>query len=373
MKRPAESTKCDGAPPVNILFLVPTIHDLQTGGNVFNRRIIEGLRPDHREEVVSRMRPEAAVRVVSWAPEETAAIDLDLSGADVIVVDSLLAQHPDALRSVAKKHPSATLILLVHYLHCIDPRAPDTAVVADERATLRVVDAAITTSRFVQRAVVDQGLPDERVQVVRPGLDEQYRGALPVRLGRRAPRLLTVANLLPEKGLRPFVEVLRGLRDLPWTWTLVGDTSLDPGYAASVFRRFQAAGLTERVTWTGPVAPEALRTWYDRASLFVLPSRFETCSLSTREAMARGLPVVGYRVGGLPENFGDIPVGHLVPPGNPAALRAALRSLLTDPMARVQRGVAAWRRSRGFPTWGEAAGRFREALIFLADWTAEDL
>jgi hypothetical protein len=302
------------------------------------------------------------VRDVSWAPEETAATDLDLSGADVIVADSLLAQHPEALRSVAKKHPSATLVLLVHYLHCIDPRSPDMTVAADERDTLNAVDGAITTSRFVRRALVDEGLPAERVEAVRPGLDERYRGALPARLGRDAPRILTVANLLPEKGLRPFVEVLRGLRDLPWTWTLVGDASLDPGYATGVFRRLRAAALTDRVTWTGPVAPEALRTWYDRADLFVLPSRFETCSLSTREAMARGLPVVGYRVGGLPENFGDAVAGHLAPPGNSAALRAALRSFLTDPMARTQRGIAAWRRGRGFPTWGEAATRFRSIL-----------
>jgi glycosyltransferase involved in cell wall biosynthesis len=177
--------------------------------------------------------------------------------------------------------------------------------------------------------------------------------------------MLTVANLLPEKDLRPFVDVLRALRSIPWTWTLVGDASLDPGYAAGVFRRLRTAGLTNRVTWTGPVSPDALRGQYDRADLFVLPSRFETCSLSTREAMARGLPVVGYRVGGLPENFGETAAGHLAPPSNAVALRAALRSLLTDPLARGQKGSAAWRRSHAFPTWAEAADRFRSAFQTL--------
>lgn len=335
---------------MNVLFLVPDIYDLQTGGNVFNRRIVEGLRS------------ETSVRVVSWNPEATPAADLDLSGADAIVVDSLLAQHPDALRFLRDEHPTSLLILLVHYLHSIDPHAPDTGTAADERATLGVVDAVIATSRFVRRALGEEGLPAEQVEVVRPGLDARYRGAVPVRLGRGAPRMLTVANLLPEKGLRPFVDVLRGLRDLPWTWTLVGDASLDPEYAAGVFRRLRAARLTDRVTWTGPVASERLCTWYDRADLFVLPSRFETCSLSTREAMTRGLPVVGYRVGGLPENFGDAGAGHLAPPGNPTALRDALWSLLTDPMTRTQRGHAAWRRSRTFPTWDAAAAQFRKAL-----------
>jgi glycosyltransferase involved in cell wall biosynthesis len=303
--------------------------------------------------------------MVPWSPDETPVAGLEVSGADVIVADSLLAQHPDALRTVQEEHPAATLILLVHYLRCIDPRAPDGPTTADERRTLAVVDAAIATSGYVERALGEEGLSAEQVDVVRPGLDERDHGALPARLGRGAPRMLTVANLLPEKGLRPFVEGLRGLRDLPWTWILVGDASLDPEYAASVFQRLRAAGLTDRVTWTGPVAPDTLRTWYDRADLFVLPSRFETCSLSTREAMARGLPVVGYRVGGLPENVGDAAAGTLVAPGDPASLRAALRSLLTDPMARVQTGVAAWRRSRSFPTWAAAAGRFAEALRAL--------
>ncbi len=348
----------DTAGGATVAVLVPSIHDLQTGGNVFNRRIVTALRP------------ETSVRVVPWSPDETPVSGLDVSGADVIAADSILGQHPDALHTVRKEHPAATLILLVHYLHCIDPRVPDASIAADERQTLDVVDAAIATSGYVEQALGEEGLSTEQVGVVRPGLDERYRGGLPARLGRGAPRMLTVANLLPEKGLRPFVEVLRNLQDLPWTWILVGDASLDPEYAAGVFQRLRAAGLVERVRWTGPVAPEALRTWYDRADLFVLPSRFETCSLSAREAMARGLPVVGYRVGGLPENFGDAAAGTLVASGDPASLRAALRSLLTDPMARRQKGVAAWRRSCTFPTWMEAATQFSDVLNDLLQWRA---
>jgi glycosyltransferase involved in cell wall biosynthesis len=334
-----------------ITVLVPDIHDLQTGGNVYNRRMVAG------------MRPEASVRVVAWTPDESDPLDLPASG--VVVVDSLLAQHPDALRTVQVRHPAATFVLLVHYLHCVDPHTGDPSIAAHERKTLRAIDGALTTSRFTRRALMEEGVPADRVQVVRPGLGERYRGGRPARLERGAPRMLTVANLLPTKGLRPFVDVLRDLRDLPWTWTLVGDASLDPEYAEQVSRRLRAAGLTGRVTWTGAIPPETLRTWYDRADLFVLPSRFETCSLSTREAMARGLPVVGYRVGGLPENFGDTAAGHLAPSSNAVALRAALRSLLTDPMARAQRGFAAWQRSRAFPTWAEAADQFREGLATL--------
>ena len=345
---------------MTVCFLVPDIHALQTGGNVYNRRI------------VAELRPETPVRTVRWNPDETPASRLDLSGTDVVVADSLLARHPDALRAVREEPPAATLVLLVHYLHCVDPHMGDPVIAASERETLGTIDGALTTSRFVRQALVDEGRLADRVAVVRPGLDDRYRGTLPLRLGRGAPRLLTVTNLLPEKGLRSFVDVLRGLRDLSWTWTLVGDASLDPEYAAGVFRRLRAAGLTNRVTWPGPVSPDTLRTWYDRADLFVLPSRFETCSLSTREAMARGLPVVGYRVGGLPENFGAAAAGHLVPAGNEPALRAALRSLLVDPMTRAQTAAAAQRQSRDFPGWDKAGERFRNALASLHARAAEE-
>ena len=73
---------------MTVCFLVPDIHALQTGGNVYNRRMAEELRSD------------TAVQVVPWTPEETPAPALDLSGTDVIVADSLLAQHPDALCTV---------------------------------------------------------------------------------------------------------------------------------------------------------------------------------------------------------------------------------------------------------------------------------
>ena len=347
------STSPDVPDGGEIVFLVPAIHDLQTGGNVYNRRIVEQLRP------------KKPVQVVAWSPDEAPASDLALSGADVLIVDSLLAQHPEALRTVKEAAPAAMMVLVVHYLRCVDPSVTNGDTGANERVTLTVVDGAIATSRFVKRSLEEEGVPPEREAVVQPGLDERYRGALPLRMGMDPPRILTVANLLPEKGLQLFVEVLRDLRDLPWTWTLVGDASLDPEYAAGVFRRIRAAGLTDRVMWTGPIAPEALRTGYDRADLFAVPSRFETCSLSTREAMARGLPVVGYRVGGIAENFGGAAAGHLVPPGNGAALRAALRSLLTDPLSQRRKGIAAWRRSHEFPKWEEAADRFLNALASL--------
>jgi len=84
--------------------------------------------------------------------------------------------------------------------------------------------------------------------------------------------------------------------------------------------------------------------------------------------MARGLPVVGYAVGGMPDNFGDTatpsaaPAGRLVSPNTPEALADALKELVAHPARRTRMGQTARIRSQSFPTWAEAGAQLRSAL-----------
>lgn len=81
------------------------------------------------------------------------------------------------------------------------------------------------------------------------------------------------------------------------------------------------------------------------ADLFVLPSAAENCPLALLQAMASGLPVVASRVGGIPEIVRDGTDGLLVPPGDPAALAAALKTLVADAGLRERMGNAARERA----------------------------
>jgi hypothetical protein len=171
-----------------------------------------------------------------------------------------------------------------------------------------------------------------------------------------------VASVIPDKGLHVLVDALSAVRDLDWRATIVGDDTLDPAFASGVRRHIEASPVAERIEAVGPVIGEAMQAAYDRADLFVLPSAFETCSMATREAMARGLPVVASRVGGVPENFGGVRAGRLVPAGDAEAFASALRSLLRAPSLRRQMGDAARARSHCFPSWDETAGRFYRVL-----------
>jgi glycosyltransferase involved in cell wall biosynthesis len=99
--------------------------------------------------------------------------------------------------------------------------------------------------------------------------------------------------------------------------------------------RAASLGVADRVEFLGQLrAGEAVRAELDRADLFVLPSRTEGLPRAMIEAMARGLPCIGTRVGGIPEL---LPPEDMVPPGDAPALCEKIREMVSDPqrMARA--------------------------------------
>ena len=101
---------------------------------------------------------------------------------------------------------------------------------------------------------------------------------------------------------------------------------------------------------------------YRDADVFVLPSLREPYGTVYGEAMAAGLPVVGWRAGNLPYLAGHEQEGLLVEPGNVAGLASALRSLAEDEELRTRLGAAGRRRAAAFPTWEQTAERFFAAV-----------
>ena len=113
------------------------------------------------------------------------------------------------------------------------------------------------------------------------------------------------------------------------------------------------------MSFPGPLTGAGLARRYQAADLLVLASRSETYGMVVTEALARGLPVVATEVGGVPEALGhgadgDRP-GLLVPPGDPAALAAALRAWLTDAEMRRRLRRAAGERRASLSGWSTTA------------------
>jgi glycosyltransferase involved in cell wall biosynthesis len=97
---------------------------------------------------------------------------------------------------------------------------------------------------------------------------------------------------------------------------------------------------------------------YRRADAFVLPSFEEPYGTVWGEAMAAGLPVIGWRAGNLPFLADHDIDGWLVPVGDVPALSAAVEQMARDDLLRTRIASAAARRAETRPTWDETAERF---------------
>jgi glycosyltransferase involved in cell wall biosynthesis len=130
------------------------------------------------------------------------------------------------------------------------------------------------------------------------------------------------ANLEYWKGIDVLLEAAQ-LVEAPLRLELYGDGSLRD----RLERQAQEAGVDAR--FHGFVAD--VRDRLPELDVLVQPSRADNLPLSILEAMAAGLPVVGTRVGGIPELLVDGETGLLVEPESPRALADALEQLAGDP------------------------------------------
>jgi glycosyltransferase involved in cell wall biosynthesis len=216
-----------------------------------------------------------------------------------------------------------------------------------------------------------QGVPSDKLVVVPPGRDLASKPTEPpreLRAGRRAA-LVSVGNWVARKGLLDLLEALSRLPDDAATLHLAGDTDVEPSYSARVRARLSAPDLARRVVVHGPLPPYKVAALYEAADLFVLASVREPYGTVYGEAMAAGLPVVGYRAGNLPHLADDEKEGLIVPPGDIPALATALRRLVDDPHLRAEMGEAAARRAATLPTWRDSAERLFAELRAAATST----
>jgi len=130
--------------------------------------------------------------------------------------------------------------------------------------------------------------------------------------------------------------------------------------------RITRLGYGHRVRLAGVLTGAALTDAYTTSDVLVAPSRSETYGMTVTEALAHGLPVIAAAVGGLPEALGSAAdgtrPGQLVPPGDPAALAAALGKWLGDERHRDRLRAAARQRRTTLRGWEQTTQEISNAL-----------
>jgi glycosyltransferase involved in cell wall biosynthesis len=148
-------------------------------------------------------------------------------------------------------------------------------------------------------------------------------------------RLLAVGRLVEKKGFAVLIEAVAQLR-VPFRLRIVGEgPDRDPLQSAIV-----AAGLEDRVELCGGLTHADLPAEYGNTHLVVVPSIEDHTGDRdglpnvVLEAMASGRPVIASDMGAIPTAVVDGQTGLLLPPGDSAALAAALEGLARQPVQR---------------------------------------
>jgi len=166
------------------------------------------------------------------------------------------------------------------------------------------------------------GLPVDRTLVAITGQIAEVKGIWD---------FIDAASILSNRGTEPYFVVL-------------GDDLKNGGATRRAMQeRVASLGLNDRFTFLGfrTDAPEIVQAF----DIVAVPSHVEPLGNATLEAMAAGRPVVGARVGGIPEMIVDGETGTLVPPRDPESLANALAAFVFDSRLRRRMSTAAQRRA----------------------------
>ena len=225
------------------------------------------------------------------------------------------------------------------YRHCIENRCVKGSRAKSALAALEAsfnsshhsnerIDRVIAPSRFMRSKLIEGGWPEGKVEALQNFADDailaRASGVADDVTDRESPYLLFFGRLSAEKGvdvlLRAFDAAAPSLpRDM--RLIVVGD-----GPDAAEFRDLAVSlDSAPRIEFAGYQTGDALQTYVERASLAIASSRWrENMPYSIVEAFAAGTPVVGTRIGGIPELVTDGVTGFACEPGDVATMADAI-------------------------------------------------
>ncbi len=306
------------------------------------------------EDPFLRVAREAGIRAYSIPMRHKLDFGIITKLREKIINDKIDIVHTHGVRAnligrlAAKMSGVDTVITTVHSMLARD--YPDAfsrlANMFIEKASSNMTRHFIAVSGGLQKALIQQGIPENKITVIYNGLDpEQFRKKTSSDTSWREKSgippevsLVSIVGRLHQvKGHRYFLraaaELLEERDDIHFL--VVG--SGPEGDDLEEFTR--ELGISPKVTFTGFVSD--VSQLMPELDLLVVPSLWEGFGLTALEAMAVGIPVVATSVGGLPEIVEHGSTGLLVPPADAAALAKSIVWIIDHPLEAREMAAAA--------------------------------
>ena len=333
-------------------FVLPGKLETLTGGYLYDRHIVEGLRLLGWEVHVHCLDTSFPTPTRS-ALTEASAILAAIRAGRLVVIDGLaLGGMPLLIEDHSQR---LKLIALVHH-----PLAAETGLdkksaerlLHTERHALAGVQRVIVTSPRTAAALFEYGVGRARIAVVTPGTAARPRAP-----GSRSETV----ELLCVAGHNILLEALSQLVDRSWRLTCVGSLERSPSTTAAMKGYVTDSGLEHRVVFLGEMDPARLTEHYLRSDIFVLASHMEGYGMVLAEALSHGLPIVSTSAGAI---LDTVPAGAgiLVPAGKSQALRDALADVMDNSGLRRQLADMAWLAGKKLPSWARSSALFGDEL-----------
>ncbi|MDD5676514.1 MAG: glycosyltransferase family 1 protein [Kiritimatiellae bacterium] len=229
-------------------------------------------------------------------------------------------------------------------------------------------DLVLTDSRSARDDVVSYlRLPPERVLAIPLGVEPRFKPATRTDAGatvwtpgsiKAKQTILWVGRADPYKNLVGLIEAFAALRKqyrLSVELRIVGPR--DRRYPEAS-RRAASLGVADAITWLGYLSDDDLVSEYQKADVFVQPSKYEGFGLPVLEAFACGTPVICSNKGSLPEVTGGAAL--IVQPQDMIGLTEAMRRVLTDSHLARDMSARGLKQAQKF-TWEATARMTLEA------------
>jgi teichuronic acid biosynthesis glycosyltransferase TuaC len=198
------------------------------------------------------------------------------------------------------------------------------------QGAIRDASALVAVSAALKRALVDLGAPDDKVTVLRNGVETDLfrppsdRTAARVALGLTGPTLVSVGSLIERKGHHRTIEAMRLLPG--FTLIIAGEGPERVRLSALIAQH----GLGDRVRLLGPRPHRDLPALYGAADASVLASSREGWANVLLESMACGTPVVAADIWGNPEVVRAPAAGVIYRPNTPDGIATGVRRLFAS-------------------------------------------
>ena len=332
-----------------IHFIIPDVDAFQSGGNIYNKNIVDGL-----------LKIGKVVKVMDW--DTFKARKESLRG--YYFFDTLYFEQ--LAKILSKKVSGMYYYLIVHHLESLFPPknwTNENYFSAKEYPTLKLFDGFLTSSQFTANYLTNNKLPAKKI-VILPAIDFQSTNDLTK--STINIQVVMVANLIERKGILPFLQnlatssIIKKAKNLKIH--LIGTSEIAPIYAQSCLQTIdQHPKLNSIISYHGQLSSHQVHSFYREANLFISTAFMETYGMALQEARAFRLPILALRGGNVANHVANGQTGWLFE--DMASLVHQLEKLVKQPtyLTKVQEYIIK-KTSNNFYNWDTAAFQFVSEL-----------